>query len=39
MKLDFYSEDDISKIINRSSEVLELELPEDTIFAIAKKSR
>jgi len=39
MKLDFYGEDDIWKIIKRNCDILELELPEETINIVSKRSR
>lgn len=39
MKLDFYNEKEISKIIEKNSSVLELELWDKTIWLIAQKSR
>ncbi len=39
LKLDFYSNEDLSKIIERNSTVLEMSLPKTTLDVIAKKSR
>jgi len=39
LKLDFYSHDDISKIIHNNAHILELGLTEHTIDIISKRSR
>lgn len=39
MKLDFYSENDLSKIILRNSQILNLEIMQDLIGAISRRSR
>ena len=39
LKLDFYSNDDLSKIIEHNASVLDMNLPKNTLDIIAKKSR
>jgi Holliday junction resolvasome RuvABC ATP-dependent DNA helicase subunit len=39
MKLDFYSKTDLSRIIVRNASILDLEIEEDLIEAIALRSR
>ena len=38
-RLEFYSPDDISKIINRSASILNISIPEESVSAISERSR
>lgn len=39
LKLDFYNEHHIAKILERNSEIINIPLSEDTLFTLAKRSR